>query len=431
MLFEKIKLIDENFEIKENMYLQTQNDTITYIGDKPPKNYLGEKIKGKGKLLAPGFYNTHCHVPMTLLRGYGEDLPLDRWLHEKMFPFEAKLTPTDIYYGTLLGIMEMISSGVVSFSDMYFNILDIAKACTDAGIKANISHGLAAFSDDTRLKNLSGYKDTLSLIEYAKDTTGLIIADCGLHAEYTSLEHFVKEVAEFAKSNNLIVHTHISESESEHNDCKKRHSGRTPVKYFKDCGIFENRVQAAHCIYIEDEDAEIIKNSDSSISHCISSNLKLGSGIAPIYKFHNMGINVVTATDGAASNNNLNILEESHIAALVAKSITKNPLALNAVTVLKMGTINGARAQGRYNCGCLKTGNKADMIMFDLDKPHLTPDHDTISNIIYSAQHTDVCMNMINGKIVYKDGEFLTVDAEKIKREVITRQERIVKQLQK
>lgn len=429
MLFEKIKLVDENFEIRENMYLQTENDKIVYIGDKAPNDYKGERINGEKKLLSPGFYNTHCHVPMTMLRGYGEDLPLDRWLHEKMFPFEAKLTASDCYYGTMLGIMEMISSGVVSFSDMYFNIIDIAKACVDAGIRANISHGLAAFSDDTKLKELKGYKDTLSLIDYAKTTDSLIIADCGLHAEYTSLEHFVKEVAEFAKSENLIVHTHISESLDEHEACKKRHEGRTPVKYFKDCGLFDNRVQAAHCIYIEDEDAEIIKNSDSSISHCISSNLKLGSGIAPIYKFHNMGINVVVATDGAASNNNLNILEETHIAALVAKGLTKNPLALNANTMLRIGTINGAKAQGRYDCGSLKVGNKADMIMFDLDKPHLTPDYDTIANIIYSAQHTDVCMNMINGKIVYKDGEFLTIDAEKIKNEVKTRQQRIVKEL--
>ncbi len=429
MLFEKIKLIDENFEIKKDMYLKTENDRITYIGDKPPEDYTGEKINGEKKLLSPGFYNTHCHVPMTLLRGYGEDLTLDRWLHEKIFPFEAKLDVSDFYYGTMLGIMEMISSGVVSFSDMYFNIMEIAKACVDAGIRANISHGLSAFSDDTKLKNLSGYKDTLDLIEYAEETSSLIIADCGLHAEYTSLEHFVKEVAEFAKSKNLIVHTHISESLSEHESCKKRHSGRTPVKYFKDCGIFDSRVQAAHCVYIEDEDAEIIKKSDSSISHCISSNLKLGSGIAPIYKFHNMGINVVVATDGAASNNNLNILEETHIAALVAKGITKNPLALNASTVLKMGTINGAAAQGRFDCGSLKVGNKADMIMFDLDKPHLTPDYDTISNIIYSAQHTDICMNMVNGKIIYKDGEFLTIDAERIKSEVSERQQRIVQRL--
>lgn len=429
MLFERIKLVDESFEVKENMYLQTEGDSIVYIGCEPPRNYNGEKIDGTKKLITSGFYNTHCHVPMTIIRGYGEDLPLDRWLHEKMFPFEAKLTEADCYYASLLGIMEMLSSGVVSFSDMYFNIMDIARACNDSGIKANICHGLSAFTEDTHLKDLKGYRDTLSLKEYAKSTDGLIIADCGLHAEYTSNESFVREVAEFASLEKMIVHTHISETLSEHEDCKKRHEGKTPTQYFKTCGLFNSRVQAAHCVYIEGDDIEIIKDSSSSISHCISSNLKLGSGIAPIYELNNKGINIVIATDGAPSNNNLNIMEETHIAALVAKGSTKNPLALNAKTMLQMGTINGAKAQGRDNCGSLKVGNKADIIMFDLNKPHLTPDYDTISNIIYSAQGTDVCMTMVNGKILYKNGEFLTIDAEKVKNEVASRQQRIVHEL--
>lgn len=430
MLFEKVKLVDSQFNICKDMYLQTEADRITYIGKEKPEDYEGEVISGKNKVIMSGFYNTHCHIPMTFLRGYGEGLPLERWLFDKIFPYEACLTAEDMYYGSLLGIMELLSTGAVSFSDMYFYILDVARAAFDSGIKANICHGLSSFDERVNLKELKGYKDTMELLKLSRNLAGKIKADMGLHAEYTSNEGLVKQIAEVAKSENLIVHTHISETKKEHEECKKRHGGLTPVQYFKNCGIFEQPVQAAHCVFIEEKDIEIMRDAKASISHCISSNLKLGSGIAPIAKYHSLGLNVVIATDGASSNNNLNLVEEIHLAGMVAKGITKEPTVCSARELLKMATVNGATAQGRTDCGTLKVGNKADIIMFDLDKPHLQPDYDTMANLVYSAQASDLCMTMVDGKILYKDGEFLTIDREKVMFEVNKRHNRILKELE-
>lgn len=430
MLFEKVKLVDNQFNIRENMYLQTEADRIIYIGEEKPKDYEGERISGKNKVIMSGFYNTHCHIPMTFLRGYGEGLPLERWLFDKIFPYEACLTSDDIYYGSLLGIMELLSTGAVAFSDMYFYILDIARACFDSGIKANICHGLSSFDEGVKLKELNGYKDTMELLKLSQKLDGRVKTDMGLHAEYTSNESLVKQIAEVAKSENLIIHTHISETQKEHEECKKRHGGLTPVQYFKNCGIFDSSVQAAHCVFIEDEDIEIMREAKASISHCISSNLKLGSGIAPIAGYNSLGLNVVIATDGASSNNNLNLMEEIHLAGMVAKGITKEPTVCSAKELLKMATLNGATAQGRMDCGALKVGNKADIIMFDLDKPHLQPDYDTMANLVYSAQAADLCMTMVDGKILYKDGEFLSIDREKVIFEVNKRHNRILKELE-
>lgn len=429
MLFEKVKLIDEHFQVCEKMYLQTEKDRIIYVGKERPKDYNGEIVSGKNKLIMSGFYNTHCHIPMTFLRGYGEGLPLERWLFDKIFPYEACLTAKDIYYGSLLGIMELLSTGAVSFSDMYFYILEIAKAVLDSGIKANICHGLSSFDDQVKLKELKGYKDTRELLNLVQKPDGRIRVDMGLHAEYTSNEALVRQVAEVAKAENLLIHTHISETQKEHEECKKRHGGLTPVQYFEKCGIFQQPVQAAHCVFIEEEDIEIMRKAKASVSHCISSNLKLGSGIAPIAKYDSLGLNVVIATDGASSNNNLNLMEEMHLAGMVAKGMMKNPTVCSARKILKMATINGALAQGRTDCGVLKVGNKADIIMFDLDKPHLQPDYDTAANLVYSAQAADLCMTMVDGKILYKDGEFLTIDKERVVFEVNKRHSEILKQV--
>lgn len=429
MLFEKIKLIDENFKLCEDMYLQTEGERISYIGKTKPKDYKGDMISGKNKVLMSGFYNTHCHVPMTFLRGYGEGLPLQEWLFDKIFPYEACLTGEDIYYGSLLGIMELLSSGAVSFSDMYFQILKVAWAAEESGIKANICHGISSFDENVDLKSLQGYKDTMELMNLCKNGTGRIKADMGLHAEYTSTENLVRQVAEAALSDRLIVHTHISETKKEHEECKKKHGGLTPVQYFKQCGLFQNPVKAAHCVVIEEEDVEILKEASATISHCISSNLKLGSGVLPMAKYKEKGLNIVIATDGASSNNNLNLMEEIHLASMVAKGITQEPTVCDAKTMLRMASLNGAKAQGREDCGSLKVGNKADMIMFDLDKPHLQPDFDTMANIVYSAQASDICMTMVDGRILYRNGEFLTIDKEKVMFEIRKRHQRILGEL--
>ena len=425
MLFKDIKIIDESFTVKPHMYVRTEGAFITRVSAEKLEPAEGEEVyDGRDKVLLPGFYNLHCHVPMTLLRGYGEGLPLQRWLNEKVFPFEAKLTPQDIVNGTKLGALELLASGSVSISDMYFSINEMADALDEAGMKANICHGISSFDPAQKLSDLQGYKDTIRLAKAVRDGvyggepgTGAgsrIIADMGLHAEYTSTEGLVRQVAEAAKDENLLVHVHISETASEHEECKARHNGRTPIRYMADCGLLESPVRAAHCVYITDEDQEIMKAHGAYVLHNPSSNLKLGSGIAPIAAYLANGVNVALGTDGASSNNNLNMMEEMHMAAMICRGAFKDANAISAADILRMATRSGALAQGRSDCGLIREGFRADLIVIDLDRPHLRPDYDTIANVVFSAQSGDICLNMIDGRVVYRDGEYAFLDQERV-----------------
>lgn len=427
MLFKNISIVDENFDIIEDGFLQIEGDKIIYMGKAEPENYSGEIYNGKNKLMLPGFYNTHCHVPMTLLRGYGEGLPLHRWLFEKVFPFEAKLTGEDCYWATLLGSIEMIKSGVVSFTDMYFYIENMIQAVEESGLKVNISHGSSP-KEGFSFKEIADYLDTDKMAKRYNNKNGKIKVDMGLHAEYTSTEEFVKEVAQYAKENNLIVHTHVSETKKEHLECKIKH-GMTPIQYFEKCGLLDNKVIAAHCVYIEDEDLEIIKARDVSPVHCISSNMKLGSGFAPTKKMLDMEINLCLGTDGASSNNNLNYMEEIHLATMVNKGFYGDPEFMSSREVLKMATINGAKSQGRENSGALKVGNQADFIVIDMNKAHLQPVFDYLANVIYSAQASDICLSVVDGEIIYKDGELTKIDEEKVIYESNKSKDRILSEI--
>lgn len=412
LLFKNINIVDENFDIIEDGFLQIEGDKIVYIGKDRPEGYSGETYNGKNKLAVPGFFNTHCHIPMTLLRGYGEGLPLDRWLFEKVFPFEAKLQGEDCYWATLLGAMELIKSGVVSFNDMYFYIENMIEAVEESGLKINICHGTSPAEGKTFFQ-LPGVQDTERMMKKYNSQKGKILVDMGIHAEYTSNEEFVREVAAFAKENNLIVHTHISETKNEHEECKIRH-GLTPVEYFEKCGLLDNKVVGAHCVYVEDGDLDILKAKGVSPVHCISSNMKLGSGFAPTKKILNKGINLTLGTDGPSSNNNLNFMEEIHLAAMVNKGYYHDPEFMSPKEILKIATLNGAKAQGRESCGSLKVGNQADFFLVDFNQAHLQPVFDYLSNLVYSAQATDICLTLIDGEIVYKEGEFINIDEEKV-----------------
>lgn len=414
MLFENIGYANEHFESASGSIL-VEDSRITWIGEGRPAGYEGKVYNGKNKMLLPGFYNAHCHVPMTLLRGYGEGLPLDRWLNEKMFPFEAKLDPDAVYWGSLLGMAEMIGSGAVSFTEMYFFIDSIAKAADECGIKANIGHGMSAFSEDAGFRNTNAYAGTLALLDYLKGTShDRILCDASLHAEYTSTPRAVRELAEFAKENGLRMHTHLSETAKEHEECKARRKGRTPARYFADCGVFDMPATAAHCVAVEDGDIEILLEKGVTAAHCPSSNLKLGSGVAPVWEMYRRGVNIAIGTDGAASNNNLNALEEVNLAILLQRGTRRDPLCMDMAAALKMASQNGAKSQGRMDCGCIKVGNKADLVVFDMDMPHLQPVFDPLSNVLFSAQSGDICMTMADGRILYQDGELLTIDIEKV-----------------
>ncbi|EJO5347377.1 amidohydrolase [Clostridium botulinum] len=414
MLIKNITLIDENYDVIKDTNIVIEENKISYIGEDIPDNYTGYIYDGKNKVAVPGFINTHCHVPMTLVRGYGEGLPLNRWLSEKIWPFESFLTDEDCYYGSLLGISEMIKSGVVAFNDMYFNLEGIVKAVYETGIKANLSYGYVDFEEKQDYFKDNAYKETKMLNEYIKNiNTDRIKADVSIHAVYTSSEDSVRKISEYCNGTNMNMHIHLSETELEIKECKKRF-GVTPVEYFLNCGTFKSNTIAAHCVHLQEDDFNILKENNVTVAHCPSSNLKLGSGIAPLKTMLKHGINVTIGTDGAASNNNLNMIEEINLAALLHKGINKDPLFLSSKEIMKISSLNGAKAQGRNDCGRIKVGNRADIVIYDFDKPHMQPVHDVLANLIYSAQSDDICLTIIDGNIVYKDGSFTNIDIEKV-----------------
>lgn len=415
MLFKDITLIDEHYKALPHANILVEDGRIAAITAEPPADYTGEVYDGQNKIAAPGFYNVHCHVPMSLVRGYGEGLPLHRWLTERMFPYEALLSEEDVYWGALLGISEMLASGAASFTDMYFHMAHVARAVTESGIKANLCHGAsAAGGEDCAYKETPGYDATLALMEASRHTGGRILADAGLHAEYTSGPRLCREVADFAREHNLRVHLHLSETQKEHEEAKVRR-GMTAAKWFAENGLFDMPVNAAHCVWVEPEDIALIAERGVTAVHCPSSNLKLGSGIAPLKEMRAAGVRVGVGTDGAASNNNLNVLEEVNLAALVQKGVRMDPLFLSMEDIFGMACQNGALAQGRADCGAIKVGNKADIVVYDTDAPHMLPVIDAASNVLYSAQQGDIVLNMVDGKVVYKNGQYPFIDMEKVK----------------
>lgn len=428
MLFKNISYIDENLDLIEDMDILVKDEKIVKI-DKNIKQDSEEVYNGKNKLAVSGFYNTHCHVPMTLLRGYGEGLPLQRWLNERIFPFEAKLTPEDLYYSTLHGCMEMIKSGVCSFTDMYFYLDKMIEAVEKAGIKVNICNGILSPNPDDEPSEVSGVEETFRLYEKYNCKNGRIKIDMGLHSEYMSTSRLVKFLSEEAKKRDMIVHVHVSETKKEHEECKKRHNNLTPVKYYEKMGLLENKVNAAHCVYVEEEDIDIMSKNDFTVAHCPSSNMKLASGFAPIKSMMEKGVNVTVGTDGASSNNNLNYMEEIHLASLINKGINFDPEFLDSKDMLKIATINGAKAQGRENSGAIKEGNSADIVVFDLTNLSMRPNINPISNIIYSAGTDALVMNMVDGKVLYQDGEFKTIDKEEVLKKVDEITKRIISEM--
>lgn len=421
MHFKNISILDENFDFIPETNVITEEDKIIYIGKNPPE-YNGETFDGRGKLLMSGLYNTHCHSAMTLLRGYGEGLPLFDWLHNKIFPFEAKLTPEDVYIGSILGYAESLRFGTVSVSDMYFYGAEMQRAAEECGIKANICVSISCFDEKAALRDLKVFDEMQSL----SDGTRTKIDYC-LHSEYTTTKRIVRELAAEAKHQNKALQLHLSETAGEHCECIERH-GLTPAAYFENLGVFDNSTTAAHCVHITDEDVQILKNKNVSVSCNPISNLKLGSGICKIKALLENRVNVALGTDGTASNNNLNMFEELKLFGIMAGSPEGSNIYAPS-EALKAATASGAKAQRREKCGMLKQGAKADLIVLDVAQPHMTPAYDMTANLVFSAQGSDVVLTMVDGEVLYKNGEFTRIDIEEIKEKAKKAQKRILSEL--
>ncbi len=393
MLFSDITVLDEDFQTKPHQYVLVVDGRIQSISPFPPQEYDGEVYPGKNKLLVSGFYNLHTHAAMTLLRGYGEGLPLRQWLTERVFPFESHMTDGDAYWGALLGFAEMIRCGTVSASDMYLFPDGVARAAIDSGIKLN----LAAPGGEQRV------------LAYHEKAGGRIRCDAYLHSEYTTTEKEAREQAELAKAHCLGYQVHLSETKLEHEECKARHHGKTPAQYFASLGVFDVPVTAAHCVWLEEEDILLFAEHGATVAHCPQSNLKLGSGIAPTARYGEAGISVGIGTDGASSNNNLDLLEEMQDAGLLMKGSTGNPALGTAAQILFMATAAGAKAQQRLDCGSLKVGNRADLFVVSMDTPAFTPLLDAANSLVYAANSRDVVLTMVDGEVIFRDGNFLTL----------------------
>lgn len=428
MLFSNIAYLDENYNIQEG-FIQVEGEKIVYVGKTRPENYTGGGYSGKGKLLMPAFYNAHAHSPMSILRGYGENLTLDRWLQEKIFPFEAKLTGEGVYWGTMLSMAESLKFGIASTSDMYYMTPHVVEAFTESGAKANISRSLVNFTGEA-FETMESFKETQDAVrQYHKTSNGRILIDASIHGEYTSNEETVRGLSAYAKEQGINMHIHLSETEKEHKECMERHNGLTPAAYFAECGAFDVNASAAHCVWVTEEDMDILRDKKVTVVTNPVSNMKLASGICPTAEILKKSINLAIGTDGDASNNNLNFQEEMKLLALGAKVKYMDPTVITPEEVLKAATLGGAIAQGRQDCGVLKTGNKADLIVMDISSANMNPVHNLVNNIVYSSTPSDIKLTMVDGKVLYKDGEYTTIDIEKTIFKVKEAKERIVKSL--
>ena len=416
ILFTNAKVVatkNGEFEILKDAYLGVDGDKIDYIGtERPHKTYDIEKNM-YDKLLMPGLANCHGHTAMNLLRGIGSDLKLMDWLH-LIWPIEDKMRDQEFVSGMEMAILEMLACGTTSFCDMYMRPMITQKCIGESGIKANITRVVMGGSNDTDYET---FPNRVESLDFYKNFNGAfndrLHVDWSVHAEYTIADKMAENWAREIQQLGGRLHIHLSETKKEQEECIQRR-GKTATQWFNDLGFFNVPCYAAHCVWVSDEDLAIMKEKGVSPVHNPSSNLKLGSGFAPIPKMLEMGLNVALGTDGCASNNNLNMFEEMHLASIIHNGLSGDPTLMQPAQVLKMATINGAKLQGRPDTGSLEVGKKADLIALNLDAPHLVPDYDTLALITYSAQGSDVCMTMVDGKILYENGQFLTLDRERI-----------------
>lgn len=402
-----------------NGFLGIDGDTICYLSsDCPPDADTYQQRKDmSGTLLLPGLINCHCHSPMVLLRGVGSDLNLQQWLFEKIFPLEDRLEqiPDGIRIGSQLAILEMLASGVTSFSDMYMQPAATAEAVIASGMKANLCRPVQCFDEGESYAESTRVRESLALFDrYHNAANGRLRIDFAIHAEYTCKDHIVRAYAADCLARGARMHLHLSETRQEHEECKQRHNGMTPAEYFLSMGVFDSPTAAAHCVWTEPHDWEIFLEKGVSPVHNPTSNMKLGSGFAPVPEMLELGLNVAIGTDGAASNNNLNLLEELHLASVLHNGHRGDPTLMRPEQLMTMATVNGAKLQGRDDTGSLQVGKKADITALSLARPHMRPVLEPMAAVTYQAQASDVCMTMVDGQILYENGVFLTMDAEKI-----------------
>lgn len=430
MLFADISLIDEDFNHRCHQWVGVVDGRISFVDGTAPRaedaQAYGEVYDGTGKLLMPAFYNAHAHAPMTMLRGYAENMALQAWLNEKVWPFEAQMTPADNYWATLLACAEMARFGVVGFSDMYYATRERAQAVIESGLKANLCEGLLAFEPKPYVEYPICALNEELVRELHGKAGGRILVDYNIHAEYTSNPLVCSDIARIARNKGLRIHLHASETQLEHEECKQRHNGMTPLAYFDSLGVLDVPVTAAHCVWCEPDDLDILADKDVFVAANPASNMKLGSGYAPVPAMLERGIKVCLGTDGMASNNNHDMMQDMYLLATIYKGYAHDPSLVTPKQALNAATRMGALAQGREDCGLVKEGMKADLAVLDVTGPAYTPMTNPLVNVVFAGHGSDVCLTMSDGEVVYRDGIYPTIDVVRVKAEVEQRTRRII-----
>ena len=402
-----------NFENKKQSLL-IKGNLIAEIADEIDEAGVEKIIDADGKILLPGLINTHTHLSMTLFRGLADDLSLDSWLNDHIWPMEANLNGDYCYIGALLGAIEMIKSGTTTFSDMYFYMEDVARAVEDAGIRAVLSYGMIDFGDAERREN--EINQNMTLFNSCNGmANGRIKVFLGPHSPYTASEDLLKKVRELADEYNMGIHIHVSETQKEINDSLDE-KGLRPFEYLEKIGFLGPDVVAAHCVWLSDEEIEIIKKHGVKVSHNPCSNMKLASGVSPVSKLIENDICVSIGTDGASSNNNLDLIEELKTASLLQKVSTLDPKVLSSDEAIEMATIKRAETLGLSDeIGSIEVGKKADIILIDTNAANMTPDSSSLSsNVIYSANGSNVDTTICDGKILMENKKLTELDENEI-----------------
>lgn len=410
ILIKNTNILSMNDDKLNNDDIYIKNGKIFKIG-KFEDLEVDKVIDGHNFITMPGFINTHTHVGMSFFRNYGDDNDLMTWLNNYIFPAEDKLNEELVYYASLLSFAEMIKTGTTTFADMYFYQEETIKALDKAKLRAQIARGLSSPDEnDYRIK------ECIELYEKYNGKDGKIEIALGPHAVYTTDKDYLKKIAGIAAKYKMPIHIHLSETKFENDECMKKY-GQSPTEVFDACGIFENRTIAAHGVHLSDGDLDILRSKNISILHNPSSNLKLSSGICDVSRLMDKRINVALGTDSASSNNKQSMLKEIEVAALISK--LKSADNLKAFDVLKMATINGAKALGLGDkVGTVEEGKCADLIMINIDNINHIPNNDLIASLCYSTYENDISYVFINGELVYENGEYTYLDIEDIKENV-------------
>lgn len=391
-----IVTLNKENEIIRDGQVEIEDNIITYVGT--IRETDGDVIDAKGNIIMPGFINTHCHLAMTLFRGYGENSNFKNWWVDYMRPLEDKIETNDCYYGATLGMLELIKNGVTTVADFYLNPEETARACVDTGMRVNVGIGAITGKEILSQETLMADMEKISLSPLIKP---ILYA----HSLYSCDESQFNELNKFAVSNNLIKSTHASETLTEVGVIDNKYN-KTPIALLESYGFFDTPCVLAHCVHCDKDDIEIMSNYPVTVATNPSSNLILGSGIAPLYSYVKNNINVSIGTDGAASNNNLNMFKEMYLADNLQAGVLNQARAITTIDALKMATIRGALALGYDNLGRLQEGYLADIIMIDISKPNMQPLNDVFNNLVNACESSNVIMTMINGKVVYKDNQF-------------------------